>query len=379
MTTIINGTCDPRFETVRTQFQANLDNGLDVGASVALVLGGELVVDLWGGTIDDAGTSWAEDTIINSWSTTKTMTALCMLMLADRGEIDFDAPVSKYWPEFSANGKDNVLVRHLMSHTAGLSGWDSPITIDDVLDWEKNTSLLAAQATWWEPGTASGYHALTQGQLLGEVLRRVTGQTLGTFFAKEVAGPLGADFHIGTPESADSRVALVIPPSTGLAGDDIDPSSIAGRTFLSAPLTADASWSIPWRRAELPAANGHGNARSVALVQSVLAGRGEARGVRLLSEAGCMKVFEEQCNGTDLVLGMPLRHGIGFGLSQAALPISPNENACFWGGWGGSICVNDLDANLTFTYVMNRMGEGTTGDLRGGSLLMAAYGGLFAG
>ncbi len=376
MTNTISGTCDPRFEAVRTQFRANLDNGLDVGASVALVLGGELVVDLWGGTIDDAGTPWAEDTLINVWSTTKTMTALCVLILADQGEIDFDAPVAKYWPEFAANGKGNVLVRHLMSHTAGLPGWDTPLTVDDILDWEKNTSLLAAQATWWEPGTASGYHAVSQGQLLGELVRRVTGQTLGTFFAKEVAGPLGADFHIGTPESADSRVALVIPPSTGLAGVDIDPTSIAGRTFLSTPLTADASWTIPWRRAELPAANGHGNARSVALAQSVLAGRGETRGVRLLSEAGCMKVFEEQCNGTDLVLGMPLRHGIGYGLPLPELPISPNEHACYWGGWGGSLCINDLDANLTFTYVMNRMGEGTTGDLRGGSLLMAAYGGL---
>ena len=199
MTTIISGTCDPRFEAVRTQFQANLDNGLDVGASVALVLGGELVVDLWGGTIDDAGTPWAQDTIINVWSTTKTMTALCMLMLADRGELDFDAPVAHYWPEFAANGKGNVLVRHLMSHTAGLPGWDAPITIEDALDWEKNTSMLAAQATWWEPGTASGYHALTQGQLLGEVARRITGQSIGTFFAKEVAGPLGADFHITSP------------------------------------------------------------------------------------------------------------------------------------------------------------------------------------
>ena len=379
MTTIISGTCDPRFEAVRTQFQANLNNGLDVGASVALVLGGELVVDLWGGTIDDAGTAWAEDTVINVWSTTKTMTALCMLMLADRGEVDFDAPVAAYWPEFAANGKGNVLLRHLMSHTAGLPGWSVPITIDDALDWDKNTSMLAAQETWWEPGTASGYHALTQGQLLGEVARRVTGQSLGTFFAKEVAGPLGADFHIGTPESVDPRVALVIPPSTGLGGVDIDPTSIAGRVFLSTPIGAEVSWTIPWRRAELPAGNGHGNARSVALVQSVLAGRGEARGVRLLSEAGCMKVFEEQCNGTDLVLGIPLRHGIGYGLSLPELPISPNENACFWGGWGGSIVVNDLDANMTFSYVMNRMGEGTTGDLRGGSLLMAGYGALLAG
>ena len=370
----VHGTCDDRFEAVRTTFASNLDAGLDVGASVAVFLDGEPVVDLWGGTIDDAGTPWEQDTIINVWSTTKTMTALSALVLADRGELDVDAPVARYWPEFSAAGKEDVLVRHLMAHTAGLPGWDEPMAAEDLYDWEKATSLLAAQAPWWEPGTASGYHAVTQGYLVGEVVRRVAAETVGTFFAKEVAGPLGADFHIGTAAEHDARVATVIPPPALELTPD--PSNLAVRALANPRLRAEQSWDVAWRRAEIPAAGGHGNARSVAAVQSVLACSGEARGVRLLSPEGCATVFREQVDGTDLVLGMPLRHGIGYGLPSEAVPLSASERACYWGGWGGSIVVVDLDARLVVAYVMNRMGEGTQGDLRGASLVFAAYGAL---
>ncbi len=310
------GTCDERFEGVRQAFESNFERGLDVGASVAVYLDGEPVVDLWGGYADaEKSEPWQEDTIVNVWSTTKTMTALCALILADRGELDFHAPVAKYWPEFAAAGKEGVEVRHLMSHTAGLSGWSESIELEDLYDWEKATGLLAAQEPWWEPGSASGYHAVTQGYLVGEVVRRVSGGSVGSFFAEQVAGPLGADFFIGTPPEADSRVARVIPPEGMPTEADMEPDSIALRTFRNPMLDATASWSIPWRRAEIPAAGGHGNARSVAAVHSVLACGGEARGVRLLSAAGCEAVFEEQSNGTDLVLGVPLRFGMGFGLS----------------------------------------------------------------
>src|SRR5215211_3452351 len=210
----IYGTCDERFAAVRDAFGVNFDKGFDVGASVAVVVEGEIVVDLWAGSVDEERTApWERDTIVNVWSTTKTMTALCALMLADRGEPDFAAPAARYWPDFAANGKEAVEVRHLMSHTAGLPGWQEPMATADLYDWDKATSLLAAQAPWWEPGTASGYHALTQGYLVGEVVRRITGKTLGTFFAEEVATPLGADFHIGLEAKHDGRVAPVIPPS----------------------------------------------------------------------------------------------------------------------------------------------------------------------
>ena len=373
----VQGQCDEGFEAVREVFAANLDNGLDVGASVAVTIEGQPVVDLWGGSADAEGTTpWERDTIINVWSTTKTMTALCALVLADRGEIDLHAPVATYWPEFKANGKEGVEVRHLLSHTAGLSGFDQTLTSEDFEDWEKCTSLLAEQAPWWEPGTASGYHAITQGYLVGEVVRRVTGMSLGTFFREELAEPLGADFHIGIAAEHDHRVARVIPPpplQIDMAG--LDPDSVALKTFSTAPLSAEASWTEGWRRAEIPAAGGTGNARSVARVQSVVSNLGEVDGRRYLSEAGCRVVFEEQSNGVDLVLGLPIRFGMGYGLPSADMPIG-GESACFWGGWGGSLVVNDLDAHMTFAYVMNRMGEGTVGDERGGGLLLAAYAAL---
>ena len=373
----VQGTCDDAFEGVRAALAGNLEQGKDVGACAAVTVDGRLVADVWGGFQDPARTTpWAEDTIINVWSTTKTMAALSLLLLADRGELDVDEPVATYWPEFKANGKENVAVRHLMSHTAGLSGWQEPMTGADLYDWEKATSLLAAQAPWWEPGTASGYHAITQGYLEGEVLRRITGQSLGTFFRTELAEPLGADFHIGLAPEHDGRVAPVIAPPP-LAVGDVDPDGIAMRTLGNPPLSAEQSWEEAWRRAEIPAANGTGNARSVALVQSVLACGGEVNGRRFLSEKTCDLVFREQCNGTDLVLGVPLRHGIGYGLPGDLIPL-PNSRTCFWGGWGGSLCIVDLDARMTVTFVMNRMGEGTLGDDRAVGILLAAYGGVAA-
>jgi CubicO group peptidase (beta-lactamase class C family) len=378
----VSGTVADRFAAVKTQFEQNLASGEDVGASVAIVLDGELVVDLWGGTVtgdDGIEKAWGRDTIINVWSTTKTMAALSALVLADRGDLDVDAPVANYWPEFAANGKADMPVRNLLSHSAGLSGWQEPLQPDDLYDWDKCTSLLAAQAPWWEPGTASGYHALTQGYLVGEVVRRVSGASVGTFFASEIAGPLGADFFIGTPASADARVAHVIPPTTGLdALGQMDRESLAYRTMSNPVLDAKASQTVPWRRAEIPAAGGHGNARSVATAQSVVSHGGEVNGVRLMSEAGVERIFREQTYNQDLVLPAKFKLGIGYGLNCPEIPISPNPRACFWGGWGGSLCINDVDARLTFAYVMNRMGEGTTGDARGGSLLMAAYGAMAA-
>ncbi len=374
--TEIHGFCSDRFSAVRDAFHANFEFQGDVGASVAITLDGELVVDIWGGhTTPERTLEWQEDTLVNVWSTTKTMAALCMLVLADRGQVDLDAPVAKYWPEFAANGKDGVLVRHVMAHTAGLSGWEQPMATTDLYDWELATSRLAAQAPWWEPGTQSGYHAITQGYLEGEILRRVTGTSLGKFFAAEIAGPLGADFHIGLPESEDHRVAPVIPPAQAIP-PEIDPESVAWRSFSNPMLSAEMALEPGWRRAEIPAANGQGNARSVATVQSVIAGGGEARGVRLLSEATVARIFEEQSFATDLVLGLPVRLGIGYGLNSSATPLSPNERACFWGGWGGSLVVNDLDAKMTVAYMMNRMGDGTLGDLRGAAIVFAAHASL---
>jgi CubicO group peptidase (beta-lactamase class C family) len=368
----VHGTCDPRFAAMHDLLAASLAKGTDVGASVAVTLGGELVVDLWGGWTDESRTtSWGRDTITNVWSTTKTMTALCALMLADGGDLDFDAPVSKYWPEFAAGGKgDVVLLRHLMSHTSGLPGWTEPMTIEDLYDWEKATGLLAAQEPWWEPGTASGYHAVTQGYLVGEVIRRVTGQTPGTFFRDNVAGPLGADFHIGLDPAEFGRVSNVIPPPPFDPGMEIP--EMALRTLANPLMSAEAAWTESWRQAEIPAANGHGNARSVAMIQSAVANGGEVGGRRLLSAAGCEQILREQSNGVDLVLGIGLRFGIGYGLPSPDLPIASHDRACFWGGWGGSVIGIDMEAHLTVAYMMNKMGEGLVGDDRGIGLLLTA-------
>jgi CubicO group peptidase (beta-lactamase class C family) len=373
----IQGTCDSRFAGVQEALANSLDAGTDVGASVAVLVEGQPVVDIWGGFVDESRTEpWGRDTITNVWSTTKTMTFLCALMLADRGELDFHAPVARYWPEFAAGGKEAVEVRHVMAHMTGLSGFTVHLEPEDLADWEKCTSLLAAQEPWWEPGTASGYHALTQGYLIGELVRRITGVSIGTWLASEVAEPLGADFHIGLPASEDGRVSPIIPPpAVGLAG--ADPGSIAVRTFTSPLLDAAMATNEWWRRAEIPAANGQGNARSVATIQSIIAGGGEARGVRLLSTTGCDAVFEEQSNAKDLVLGMPMRFGMGYGLSGELMPMGPR--ACFWGGYGGSLIVMDQDARMTVSYVMNRMESGLTGDLRGANVVMAAVMGLAGG
>jgi CubicO group peptidase (beta-lactamase class C family) len=331
---------------------------------VAVFLEGEPVVDIWGGYVDeDKSAPWVEDTITNVWSTTKTMAALTALVLVERGELDVFAPVARYWPEFAANGKAEITVAQLMSHASGLSGWEAPMTRDDLYDWEKATSLLAAQAPFWAPGTAAGYHALTQGYLVGEVVRRITGKSLGTVFREEIAGPLGADFHIGLAPEHDDRVAELIPPPA-MAPTDMGAPSALLLNMMTNPRTDPADTRTrAWRAAEIPAAGGHGNARSVAEIHAVLANCGVAKGKRLMSEAGCRRALAPLIEGTDLVLGIWAKFGLGFGLDPM-IPL-PGPNCLFWGGYGGSLIIIDLDRHATYAYAMNKMGLTTIGDARG--------------
>jgi CubicO group peptidase (beta-lactamase class C family) len=379
MTLGITGHCDPRFEAVKAVLADSIASGADLGASFAATVNGEMVIDIWGGRRDEKGEApWDADTITNVYSTTKTMSFLCALLLADRGELDFDSPVARYWPEFAANGKSQIKVWHLLNHAAGLSGLDQKVSADDLYDWDKITGLLAAQAPWWEPGSASGYHALTQGYLIGEVVRRITGQSLGVFFAAEIAGPLDADFYIGVPDAVFPRICDLVPPegdngSILGAGDE---ASIAARTFSSPVANALDSRTDAWRRAEIPAANGHGNARAVAKIHALLACDGETQGKRLLSAATTKMIMAERISGTDLVLGVPMAFGLGFGLNNPKAPVSPNANTCFWGGWGGSIAIIDQDARCSIAYVMNKMHQGLMGDSRGGALVKAFYASL---
>ena len=353
--TALGGTCSARFDPLRELFAAKLESGEDLGASLAFNIDGEMVVDLWGGWADEARTvPWTENTITNVFSTTKSMTSLAALVLVDRGELDLDANVAKYWPEFAANGKAGIKVRQLLSHTSGVSGWEQPITLEDLYDWDKSTALLAAQAPWWEPGTASGYHALNYGHLIGEVIRRITGQRLGEFFAAHIAGPLGADFHIGLPPSEFHRVANVVPPPAAPAPAEpmqLDPNSVAFKSMSNPVMTPETTWTEGWRCADIGAANGHGNARSLVRLQSAVACGGEVDGVRLLSPQTIDRIFEVQSNGIDLVIGIPSKWGVGYGLF-------PEGRGCAFGGYGGSLVVIDADRRMTFAYVMNKMAPG---------------------
>ena len=360
-----------RFPAVRAMFEANLAGGADVGASFCVTVAGETVVDLWGGYADEARIRpWRADTVVGVYSTTKTMTALTALLVADRGELDFAAPVARYWPEFAAGGKAGVTVAQLMSHSAGLCGWREPITRDDLYDWEKVTGLLAAQEPYWKPGTASGYHAMTQGYLVGEVVRRITGRSLGTVFREEIAEPLDADFHIGLPASEDRRVAELIapagpPPMGGADGNDLR-ANVAGNPELDVPITRTREW----RGAEIPAVNGIGNARAMAGIHAILANGGIAKGRRFMSEAGCVRALQPQVEGVDLILGVPVRFGLGFALDTGLMP---NPRTLYWGGYGGSLAMIDMDARTTIAYAMNKMSGTTTGDFRALGLATAFW------
>jgi CubicO group peptidase (beta-lactamase class C family) len=361
----LGGFCSTRLAPLRELFAEKLDSGEELGASVAVITDGKTEADFWGGWTDTSRTiPWGENTITNVFSTTKPMIALAALTLVECQVLDLDAPVSAYWPEFAEQGKSEIRIRHLLSHTSGVSGWDKPIALEDLYDWERSTTRLAAQKPWWEPGTAAGYHALSYGHLIGEVIRRVTGLLPGRYFASHIAEPLRADFHIGLPTSEFPRVAPVVPPkSFAINLSSLDPNSPARKTHTGPANQARASWTEAWRRADIAAANGHGNARSVAWVQSAVSCGGLVGERRLLSPGTIDRIFEVQSDGVDLVLGSPIRWGLGYCLAPCPdlLPGLPTGRICTWGGWGGSLVLNDADRRFTFAYVMNRMAPGLIG------------------
>ncbi|MFB7090334.1 serine hydrolase domain-containing protein [Streptomyces sp. NPDC056296] len=376
MPDVVDGECDARLEEVRELLNENIAYGKEVGVSLAVDLRGESVLDLWGGHRDAAKTmEWTRDTIVNVWSSTKMVTNLAALMLADRGLLDVHAPVARYWPEFAAQGKSHIEVRHLMSHTSGLSGWDGPVVTEDLYDLPGATARLARQVPWWPPGTASGYHSNSQGHLIGELVRRVSGLSLTEFIRTEIAAPLGADFQIGVRPDDDARVAEIIPPPP-YAFDfaAADPDDIMVKTFARPLIDAATANTRAWRRAELGAVNGHGNARSLSRILSAVSAGGSVGGVRLLRPSTIDLIFEEQAHGVDLVLGLPMRWGIGYARSEPqSLPYIDQGRTCFWGGWGGSLTVMHPDRGLTISYVMNQMSAGVIGSERSAEYVTAIY------
>ncbi|MFF0013848.1 serine hydrolase domain-containing protein [Streptomyces sp. NPDC005374] len=381
----VHGHCDERFAAVRSVFEENFRDRGELGAAVSVTVDGETVVDLWGGWADAARTRpWERDTLVNVWSTTKGPTALCAHILADRGLLDFDAPVAFYWPEFAAAGKEKVLVRHLLSHRAGLAGLREPHSLAELYDWELTTRRLAATEPWWEPGTQSGYHALTYGFLVGEVVRRVSGLLPGAFLEREVTGPLGIDFTIGLPEKEAVRAAELVHPPAASASEQaaifaqLTPAAIAA---LANPVAGAAEANTPgWRAAEIPAANGHGTARAVAALYGVFAGRGSYGGRRVLSPESAERVREGQGSGRDLVLGVGLGDdtelGLGLWLSGPNGSYGPNPRAFGHDGFGGSCGLADPEAGVSLGYVMNRMGPHIANDPRKTALVDALYAAL---
>ncbi|MBF6327101.1 serine hydrolase domain-containing protein [Nocardia transvalensis] len=372
-----SGFCLDEFSGVRAAFDDQLASGAELGASLCVTVDGDPVLDLWGGHADpDRTMPWRADTLVNVFSVTKTMTALCALLLVDRGELDVYQKVAHYWPEFAANGKGDIEIRHLLSHTSGVSGWERPIEVSDVYDAESAAARLAEQAPWWEPGSASGYHVVNYGHLIGEVIRRITGRTLGRFFADDLATPLGADFHIGTgPEHFDRIAMLVRPeqPTFDLAA--LEQDSVLIKTLTNPLLdVVTETATAAWRQAEIGAVNGHGNARSVARVQSLISCGGEVSGRRFLSPRTIDLIFDQQSDGVDLALLVPLRFGIGYGLPHPqTVPHVPAGRVCWWAGYGGAMVVNDLDRRITVAYTMNRMAGGLIGSDRCDAYLKATF------
>ncbi|QVI28869.1 beta-lactamase family protein [Mycolicibacterium neoaurum] len=364
----VDGVCDPRFEQVADALGRAIDDGEECGAAIAIDIGGELVVDIWGGHADAARTTpWTADTIVNVWSSTKNVTALAGLMLIDRGLVTAQTHVADVWPEFGAGGKDRIEFRHLLTHSSGVSGWDQPVTPEDILDWDRSTAMLAAQSPWWKPGSATGYHALTHGHLIGEVIRRVTGKPLKQFVAEEIAGPLGADFQIGARPEDVPRIAEIIAPADPFEG--IPPmqdwTEQMLKTFTGPAPEPQIANTPQWRAADIGAANGHTNARALTKILSVISLGGSVDGVRLLRPNTVEDIFEPQIEGPDLVLaGHYLRMGLGFGLPSPAIGYIPDGKICFWGGWGGSWESMNPDSRTTIAYVMNKMGPGIEGSAR---------------
>ncbi|MGH2685668.1 MAG: serine hydrolase domain-containing protein, partial [Actinomycetota bacterium] len=309
--TDVQGEVAPRFEAVRDAFAANFEHQGEVGAAFALHVAGEKVVDIWGGVADtDRGRPWQDDTLQLVFSTTKGATAVCANRLAERGDLDVDAPVADYWPEFATAGKEQTLVRHLLAHQAGLPVVDRSLSLEEALAWDPVVDALAESTPLWEPGTAHGYHALTYGWLVGEIVRRVSGKSVGQFFAAEVAGPLGLDFFIGCPAGEADRVSRLVTWSRPDPESDaakiweqfLGPETLTGRALnLGTAFAAHEVWNLPEvHAAEVPAANGITDARSLSRMYAALIG--EVDGVRLLRPETVEHARQRLTRGHDRVL-----------------------------------------------------------------------------
>lgn len=381
--TLIQGECDSSFHIVKEVFTEIMQSDIEAGAGVAVTIDGQTVVDIWGGYIDSRHTSpWQKDTLVNVFSTTKGITALCALRLVEADLLNLDKPVEHYWPGFGKNGKENITTRHLLSHQAGLPAIREQLPDEALYNWDAMCNSLANEKVWWEPGTDHGYHAVTYGWLVGEVIHRITGKTVGQYFKQELAGPLGLEFHIGLNDEQISRVARMgyYKNTTGehlpLVEEMADnPTGMISLAFLNPFSIATGTNTETWRRAEIPSINGHSTARALARLYGALACGGELDGVHLLNKDTLDLCYEETSHGTDLVLKVKTRFSHGFMLSQDRddARFGPGKRTFGHPGAGGSLGFADPDARIGFGYVMNKMGPHILLDPRASRLIDAVY------
>jgi CubicO group peptidase (beta-lactamase class C family) len=380
----IEGECDPRFSRVRDAFAENFNKQGEVGAAVAVVVDGGPVVDFWGGYQDEKRTRpWTKDTLVNVYSTTKGLMAVCAHQLVSTGRLDLDAPVAKYWPEFAQAGKKDLPVRYLLSHRAGLPAISKPLAAEALFDWDVMCSALAEQQPWWKPGEKHGYHAMTFGFLVGELIRRITDESPRDYLRTKLVAPLGADFQIGLSERDENRVAEIIAAPTPPRGApnpmaalmSAKPESVTAKTLANPPSVSapGVSNSQAWRRAQLPAANGHGTARALAQVYGALSRGGEIGGVRVIAPEAIRRFYEEQSSGLDEVLLIPTRFSLGFMMSLPGASMGPGTRSFGHPGAGGSLGFADPDTKIGFGYIMNQMNAGILIDQRATALIDAVY------
>ncbi|MGH8220758.1 MAG: serine hydrolase domain-containing protein [Steroidobacteraceae bacterium] len=381
----IHGACEPKFARLRELFQRSFVNDIEIGAAVCFYLDGRSVVDLWGGHYDLARTrEWERDTLVNVYSTTKAMAALCAHHLMNRRLLDVDAPVSEYWPQFAAAGKGGILVRWLLSHQAGLCAIRQPLPNGALYDWGRMCEALAAEEPWWTPGQGHGYHVFTYGFLVGELVRRISGESLGTYFRRHIAEPLAADLHIGLSAEHDARTSEMYgvlignkPPTAREPRDSADtrerfaaftravrdPTTMQGAAFLNPAQERDAVNTRAWRAAEIPAVNGHGTARALARIYGALARGGEIDGLSILDPSTVERAITEEASGPERMFcgAIAMRFGLGFVLNDDThryARFSPNPRAFGHAGGGGSLGMADPDARIGFGFTMNNFQGG---------------------
>jgi len=380
----IDGICDPRFAAVRDAFAANFVLHGEVGAAVTISVGGRVVVDLWGGFSDGARRRpWQRETMVNVFSVSKALSALCVHRLVERGLLDLDAPIARLWPGFAAAGKDAITPRQLLAHRAGLPAIRAALPEGAMLDWPRMVAALEQQAPWWTPDSAHGYHVNTFGFLVGELVRRATDKTIGHVLRDEVAGPLGADVHIGVPAREHARIAeflwtMPVPPAPGDPARLSEEHALQWNTYFNPPgISGSSGWvnSTAWREAEVPSTNGHASARGIARVFAALAVGGTIEGVHVLAAPTLAAATSEHSSGTDFVLLRPSRFGLGFQLTQLERPLGPNPGAFGHFGSGGALGFCDPETGLAFGYVMNHMGPRWQNP-RNHALIEAAYASL---